>query len=137
MSGTDPTTAEPARFDRDLAAAPVFVVRDERVALLGSRCLHCATTAFPRRTVCLECGRAHAPEELSGRGVVHAAATVGNPPAGFSAGFRYVCVDLDEGPRVLGPCVDDGVARGSRVQAVAAAVRGDEAGFRFAEVADA
>ncbi len=136
MTGS-PSTTERPRFDDELAAAPVYAAHGERAALLGSRCASCGATAFPRRTVCLECGGAHAPRELSGRGTVHAAATVGNPPAGFSAGYRYVCVDLDDGPRVLGPCLDDGVERGARVEAVPAPVRDDEDGFRFRELADA
>lgn len=125
------------RFDHDLTAQPVF--RDDAgvARLLGSRCADCGRAAFPRRVVCLECGGAHEPLELRGRGTVHAAATVGNPPAGFDQGFRYACVDLAEGPRVLGPCVDDAIDQGRQVQAVVAAVRDGEIGFRFSEVRDA
>lgn len=129
-------TAE-VRFDHDLAGQPVY--RDDAgvARLLGSRCGSCGATAFPRRTVCLECGGDHAPLELRGRGTVHAAASVGNPPAGFDQGFRYACVDLAEGPRVLGPCLGDAVEQGQQVQAVVAAVRDGELGFRFSEVRDA
>lgn len=125
------------RFDHDLTAQPVYRDDAGTARLLGSRCERCGATAFPLRTVCLECGGAHAPLELRGRGTVHAAASVGNPPAGFDEGFRYACVDLAEGPRVLGPCLDDGVRQGQQVQAVVAAVRDGELGFRFSEVRDA
>lgn len=132
-------TAETRRFDESLAARPVFRDDGGVARLLGSRCETCDSVAFPRRVVCLECGGAHRAHELTGRGLVHSAAVVGNPPAGFSSGYRYVCVDLDEGARVLGPCVpgEDAIVHGAVVQALVATVRDDELGFRFGGVRDA
>ncbi|WP_320670497.1 Zn-ribbon domain-containing OB-fold protein [Patulibacter defluvii] len=127
------------RFDEGLSAAPVFRDDDGVARLLGSSCPSCGTVAFPRRHVCLACGGAPQPRELRGAGVVHAFADVANPPHGFAAGYRYLCVDLDEGGRVLAPATGDGVAIavGARVQARVAPVRDDHQGFRFAEVVDA
>jgi uncharacterized OB-fold protein len=102
-----------ARID-DRLPEPVFEV-DGRVArLLGSRCAACGATAFPRRAVCLECGAKPQPTRLSGAGSVHSWTHLANPPFGFDEPLGYACVDLDEGPRLLGALSGPGVGGGSR-----------------------
>jgi uncharacterized OB-fold protein len=126
------------RFDDGLAAAPVFDVDGDEVRLRGSRCTWCRLVAFPARVVCLDCGGVHVPLPLTGRGVLHSATTVANPPQGFDEGFSYLAVDLMEGPRVLAPAIGTGpFATGTVVQAVAATVRDGALGFRFERANDA
>jgi uncharacterized OB-fold protein len=127
------------RFDATLSAFPTFDEDRDVVRLLGSRCRDCDAAAFPRRHVCLECAGPHDPARLAGAGVVHARTHLGTPPRGFAAAFTYLCVDLDEGPRVLAPavCADAQPPIGARVQAVPAAVRDGRRGFRFAVIDDA
>lgn len=129
------TAVGDGRFDRGLAAFPVFEREGDLVRLLGSRCSECGVAAFPRRRVCLACGGEQEDATLSGRGVLHAWTRVANPPAGFDKSFPYGCVDLEEGPRVW--CALLGEPRTSApVQAMSAPVRDGEAGFRF-QVLDA
>jgi uncharacterized OB-fold protein len=124
-----------ARID-DRLGGPVFRLDGEVARLLGSLCPACGATAFPRRAVCLECGAEPGAAELSGAGRVHSWTHLANPPFGFDEPLGYACVDLDEGPRVLGALSAVRAAVGERVQAVPAPLRHGALGFRF-EVRDA
>jgi len=116
-----------------------FEQRDGGVRLLGSRCSRCGTFAFPRREVCLRCGAETANASLSGRGRVHSWTVIETPPWGFDESLGYLCVDLEEGPRVLAPAVpgDAALAIGVEVRAVPAPVKEGHDGFRFEAVGDA
>lgn len=124
------------RIDDGLSSAPVFEQEGDVVRLLGSVCRSCGATAFPRRVVCVRCGSAHDELRLSGAGRVHAWTKLANPPHGFDGEPYYGCVDLDEGPRVLGLLGDEEPRIDVGVQAVPAPARSGVAGFRF-EVRDA
>jgi uncharacterized OB-fold protein len=101
------------------------------VRLLGSRCAGCGTIDFPARAICLECGNAHESAVLSGRGTLHSFTMLENPPAGFSTGYAYGCIDLAEGPRVLAALVGERFTIGQQVKVVEARVRDGLEGFRF------
>jgi len=123
-------------MDAGLAAAPVFEADGAVTRLLGSRCRRCDAVAFPRREVCLFCARGNTEARLSGRGTVHSWTLIDTPPWGFEGSLGYVCVDLDEGPRLLAPLVSAAApAIGAAVQAVPGAVKLGHQGFRF-EVVD-
>jgi uncharacterized OB-fold protein len=124
------------RVDDRLEAAPVFEVDGAVVRLLGSDCPNCGAVAFPQRVVCVRCGGPQTPHRLTGSGTVHSWTTLANPPHGFDRPIGYGCVDLDEGPRVLGLVGDGGLRIGTSVQAVPARARHEAQGFRF-EVVDA
>lgn len=119
------------RVDDGLSAAPVFEFEHDSVRLLGSRCTGCGTVAFPRRVVCIHCGAKQQPLRLSGSGSLHSWTRLANPPHGFDRELYYGCIDLDEGPRVLGMLADERPHIGQRVQARPAAGRHGALGFRF------
>ena len=101
------------------------------LGLKGSRCPAWGHHAFPPRAVCSECQAATEPTVLAGTGEVHAWTRLDTPPAGFDGPVVYAAVDLDEGPRVLGPLVEP-PGDGRRVQVVAHVVRDGHPGFGFA-----
>lgn len=119
------------RVDDGLSAAPVFELEHGAVSLLGSRCASCDAPAFPRRVVCLRCGGEQQPLRLTGSGTLHAWTRLANPPDGFDHPMYYGCVDLDEGPRVLGMLGDEEPEIGQRVRAEPAAARHGALGIRF------
>jgi uncharacterized OB-fold protein len=121
----------PKRIDDRLASRPVFAVHGEDFKLLGSRCESCGAAAFPRRVVCIRCGGAQTALELSGAGTIHSWTHLENPPDGFDKAVFYGCVDLVEGPRVLGLLGDEQPRIGDAVQAVHAPARHGAEGFRF------
>jgi uncharacterized OB-fold protein len=119
------------RLEDDLGVKPLFRSEGGVVRLLGSRCTGCGTIAFPPRAICLECGKHHDSAVLSGRGTLHSFTVLENPPAGFSDGYSYGCIDLAEGPRVLAALAGDRFTIGQQVEVVEAPVRDALEGFRF------
>jgi uncharacterized OB-fold protein len=69
--------------------------------LVGSRCPACGRTFYPARELCPEHLEVCAEVDLSEHGVIHAAAFVVRPPAGFEQQFWVAYVDLPEGVRVF------------------------------------
>ncbi|HXN61362.1 MAG TPA: OB-fold domain-containing protein [Acidimicrobiales bacterium] len=74
-------------------------------ALLGSHCLHCGSTLFPRTDTCAYCAT-EGPEavELSRAGTLWAWTAVTAPPPGYTGDVPYGVgvVELPEGVRVIG-----------------------------------
>jgi uncharacterized OB-fold protein len=120
------------RIDEDLGVEPLFRREGASIRLLGSRCTGCGTIDFPARAICLDCGRDHEPATLSGRGTLHSLTVLENPPAGFSEGYEYGCIDLAEGPRVLAALDGHDFTIGQEMKVVEAPVRDALEGFRFA-----
>jgi uncharacterized OB-fold protein len=125
-------------MDDGLAAAPVFEVEGSQVRLLGSKCVACGAVAFPRRAICMPCGGETVDARLSGRGRVHSWTLIDTPPWGFDESLGYLCVDLDEGPRLLAPAASPAALEiDAGVQAVPGTVKHGHEGFRFEVSADA
>jgi len=74
------------------------------VKLIGMRCSHCGTVAFPAREVCSKCGRDDALEEkvLQGPGKLYTFTEVHVAPAGFPTPYVIGYVDMPDDVRVLG-----------------------------------
>lgn len=112
----------------------LFVVKDGIVTLVGSHCLRCGSSWFPRRVVCAECGcRTLEVHRLTGCGNVHAWTYVAAPPSGFAEPYFVGVIDLEEGPRIFG-LLTRPPEEGEKVQAVQGRVRDGEAGFVFEPV---
>jgi uncharacterized OB-fold protein len=111
--------------------AGLFKVEGGAARLIGSRCESCGAVAFPARQVCGECGgRDLLTKTLTGGGRVVSTTHVVTPPAGFDSPIDVAIVDLQEGPRVFA-LLTQPAHEGDSVQAVAAPVRGGNAGFAF------
>jgi uncharacterized OB-fold protein len=90
--------------ERIMVRAGLFTDADPP-ALLGSHCLHCGSTLFPRTDTCAYCAT-EGPEavELSRAGTLWAWTAVTAPPPGYAGDvpFGVGVVELPEGVRVIG-----------------------------------
>jgi uncharacterized OB-fold protein len=86
-------------------------LRQQRYALVGEVCPHCATKIFPPRDICPDCGQdAKTLYQFSGRGQVFSFTTVHDAPAGYEANAPYTValIKLDEGPMLTAQLTDLG-----------------------------
>jgi uncharacterized OB-fold protein len=84
-------------------------LRQQRYALVGEVCPHCAAKIFPPRDVCPECAKeAKTPFQFSGKGEVYSFTTIYNAPAGYEQQVPYTValVKLVEGPMVTAQLTD-------------------------------
>ena len=100
-------TTQDAQTERPMVPLRAGIFRmpsaGEEAALIGSRCPQCGKHFFPRRHVCLECGRQELDEApLSRRGKVWTFTIVRQtPPASLTqAPYAIAYVALPEGVRV-------------------------------------
>lgn len=115
----------------------MWVIRDDKVYLLGSVCEDCGEVYFPVKEVdvCAHCqGRSLKTVELSREGVIFSFSVVHQPPAGgFYKGtvpFIYGLVELPDGVIIQGHILADGetLKIGDRVQVVLDILSEDENG---------
>jgi hydroxymethylglutaryl-CoA synthase len=99
---------EPAGEHVEMAVPPgsaMFVRGNaEILGLIGGRCVECATVSFPQaiHPACLACGRdKFDPVPLARTGTVQTFVVNHAMPAPFVAPLPLVCVDLDDGSRVM------------------------------------
>jgi hypothetical protein len=86
-------------------------LKQQRYALVGEVCPHCAYRIFPPRDICPDCGEdARDIYKFSGRGKVYSHTTVYQAPAGHSENAPYpvAIVRLEEGPLVTAQLTDLG-----------------------------
>ena len=76
----------------------------DTVSLVGMRCSHCGTKAFPARAVCSRCGAQDGLEaaRLSPRGKLYTYTEVHAAPRDFPKPYVLGFVDLEDGVRVFG-----------------------------------
>lgn len=103
-------------------------------ALLGSRCLQCGAYFFPRRVICLSCGRQGLEDtDLSTCGKVWTYTIAGQTPPGslIEAPYVLAVVELPEKVMVQSPLADcdlDAVHVGMDVEFVLVKMKEDEEG---------
>jgi uncharacterized OB-fold protein len=106
----------------------------DKGALLGSRCPDCGACFFPRRAICLACGRRGMEDtELSTRGKVWTYTIAGQTPPGslIEAPYVLAVVELPEKVMVEAPladCEPDAARVGMDVEFVLVKMREDEEG---------
>jgi uncharacterized protein len=86
-------------------------LRQQRYALVGEVCPHCAVKIFPPRDICPDCGQeARTLFSFSGQGEVFSYTTVHDAPAGHEQNVPYTValVRLDEGPMLTAQLTDLG-----------------------------
>ena len=86
-------------------------LKQQRYALVGEVCPHCAYRIFPPRDICPDCGEdARDIYKFSGRGKGYSHTTVYQAPAGPSENAPYpvAIVRLEEGPLVTAQLTDLG-----------------------------
>lgn len=86
-------------------------LRQQRYALVGEVCPHCAVKIFPPRDICPDCGQeARTLFSFSGHGEVFSYTTVRDAPAGHEQNVPYTValVRLDEGPMLTAQLTDLG-----------------------------
>lgn len=86
-------------------------LRQQRYALVGEVCPHCAVKIFPPRDICPDCGQeARTLYSFSGHGEVFSFTTVHDAPAGHEqdAPYTVALVRLDEGPMLTAQLTDLG-----------------------------
>ncbi|MEK6982215.1 MAG: Zn-ribbon domain-containing OB-fold protein [Candidatus Micrarchaeota archaeon] len=116
----------------------------ERYRILGTKCITCHKTYFPKRAVCPTCRRKGKLEEIqfSGKGKIYAFTEIHAPPAGFEDQIPYVLaiIELDEGARLTTQIVDahaNDMKTGDRVESVFRVIQKDDPeglihyGFKF------
>ena len=98
QQGTAPKTAEYFPAERP------WEEQAGATALIGMRCPHCGTRAFPARAVCSQCGADSGlePCRLSPRGTLYTYSEVHVAPKGFATPYVIGYVDLEDGVRVFG-----------------------------------
>jgi uncharacterized OB-fold protein len=119
-----PESRDKSKVEYFPPSQPWRVAGDE-VHLLGMRCDHCGTKAFPAREVCSGCGRDTGlrEAELSARGRVYTFSEVHVAPKGFPVPYVLAYVDLDDGVRLLGQV--DGTAKDLTLDQKVAVVLGE------------
>ena len=106
LRNRDQLVANGERVEMAIPPGSAMFVRDNRsiLGLLGARCTKCDTVSFPPgvHPSCVGCGGDHFDEvELSRRGAVQTFVVNQTMPAPFVAPLPLVCVDLDDGVRVM------------------------------------
>lgn len=101
------------RVEMAVPPGSAMFVRDNEaiLGLIGGRCIDCATVAFPPSVhpTCLTCGGdKFDPAPLGRTGTVQTFVVNQTMPAPFVAPLPLVCVDLDDGTRVMFQGIGDG-----------------------------
>src|SRR5262245_1121312 len=82
----------------------LFRLEGDVPVLLGSRCLSCGESFFPRRRLCPICSEATEAVELPGRGALYSHTYVHVPSTTWgrahAAGYGVGEIDLPDGPRI-------------------------------------
>jgi uncharacterized OB-fold protein len=84
-------------------------IKQQRYALVGEECPHCAHKIFPPRDICPDCGEeAKTLYQFSGRGEVYSYTTLYDAPEGHEeqAPYTVAIVKLEEGPLVTAQLTD-------------------------------
>ncbi len=104
MQDATPAVAPAAKPSEYFPPERPWEVQGDAVSLIGMRCSHCSTKAFPARTVCSCCGAQEGlePARLSPRGTLYTYTEVHAAPKDFPTPYVLGFVDLEDGVRVFG-----------------------------------